>query len=101
MKPTAEHLARARALVQNRSDAEVIALVGNWRPVKVPPLAEFVRHCLIVEKESGALIPFEPWPAQEEALAVIEQSEKLVVPKGRQVGITWLELAAGGLQVDA
>ncbi len=92
--PTAEQRARARALVRRRGDAEVVALVGNWRPVRVPPLAEFVRHTLIVEKETGKLIPFALWPAQEEALAVIEQAEKLVVPKGRQVGITWLELAA-------
>ena len=62
--------------------------------VKAPPLAEFVRHYLIVEKETGELIPFDLWPAQEEALEVIAKSDKLVVPKGRQVGITWLELAA-------
>jgi hypothetical protein len=85
--------ARARAVAGRLSDEQVIALVGNWRPVKPPPLAEFVRHCLIVDKTSGQLIPFEPWPAQEEALAVIEATDKLVVPKGRQVGITWLELA--------
>ncbi len=94
MKPTAEHLARARAVAGRLSDEQVIALVGNWRPVKTPPLAEFVRHCLIVQKETGRLIPFDLWPAQEEALAVIESYDKLVVPKGRQVGITWLELAA-------
>ena len=80
--------------MQSKSKAEVIALVGNWRPVRVPPLVEFVRHCLIVDKASGELIPFEPWPAQEEALEMIERTDKLVVPKGRQVGITWLELAA-------
>ena len=86
--------ARARALAGRLSDEQVLALVGNWRPLKAPPLPEFVRHCLIVDKASGQLIPFEPWPAQEEALRVIEATEKLVVPKGRQVGITWLELAA-------
>ena len=86
--------ARARAVARRLSDEQVLALVGNWRPVKPPPLVEFVRHCLIVDKASGALIPFEPWPAQQEALAVIGASDKLVVPKGRQVGITWLELAA-------
>ena len=93
-RPTAAQLARARALVARRSDADVLALAGNWRPVKTPPLAEFVRHCLIVDKTSGQLIPFEPWPAQEEALKTIERADKLVIPKGRQVGITWLELAA-------
>ena len=93
-EPTAAQRARAQALVRRRSDAEVLALAGNWRPVKVPPLAEFVRHCLIVEKETGDLIPFDLWPDQAEALEVIEHTDKLVVPKGRQVGITWLELAA-------
>ena len=92
--PTPEQVARARAIVTRRSKAEIIALAGNWRPLKAPPLPEFVRHCLIVDKASGQLICFEPWPAQEEALDVIEHSDKLVVPKGRQVGITWLELAA-------
>ena len=94
LKPTAAQRAQAKALVAARSDAEVVALVGNWRPVKPPPLTEFVRHCLITQKESGELIPFELWPAQEEALEVIEGADKLVMPKGRQVGITWLELGA-------
>jgi hypothetical protein len=94
MEPRVDHLARARALAGRLSDEQVVALVGNWRPVKPPPLVEFVRHCLIVDKTSGELIPFEPWPAQEEALGTIEQTDKLVIPKGRQVGITWLELAA-------
>jgi hypothetical protein len=93
-EPTAAQRAQAKALVAARSDAEVVALVGNWRPPKPPPLIEFVRHTLIVAKESGELIPFALWPAQEEALEVIEQADKLVMPKGRQVGITWLELAA-------
>ena len=94
MKQKVDLHARAGAVTGRLSDEEVLALVGNWRPVKVPSLVEFVRHCLIVDKASGQLIPFEPWPAQEEALAVIEKTDKLVIPKGRQVGITWLELAA-------
>jgi hypothetical protein len=91
---SSEKVAKVTAVVTAKSDAEVLSLLGNWRPLKVPPLSEFVRHTLIVEKESGALIPFEPWPAQEEALRLIESADKLVIPKGRQVGITWLELAA-------
>ena len=89
-----DFLARARTVAGRLTDEQVLALVGNWRPLKPPPLPEFVRHCLIVDKASGRLICFEPWPAQEEALELIEHSDKLVVPKGRQVGITWLELAA-------
>jgi hypothetical protein len=94
MAPNSRDRARARRLLAGRSDAEIIALAGNWRPLKTPPLDEFVRHCLIVEKESGSLIPFDLWPAQEEALKVIATTDKLIIPKGRQVGITWLELAA-------
>ena len=96
LKPTADHRARARALVAALADdAEVLALVGNWRPVKVPPLAEFVRHCLIVEKETGKLIPFDLWPAAGGGPGGDRtRADKLVIPKGRQVGITWLELAA-------
>ena len=58
------------------------------------PLHDFVRQCLIFDKERAELIPFKLWPAQEEALDVIAVHDKLVVPKGRQVGITWLEEAA-------
>ena len=31
--PTAKHFARAQALVAAKTDAEVVALVGNWRPL--------------------------------------------------------------------
>lgn len=58
-----------------------------------PSLADFVRHCLIVEKETGTLIPFDLWPEQEHALEAIEREPFLVWPKGRQIGATWLELA--------
>lgn len=91
--PTAEDRAAAKALLAKRSEAEIRALYVNWRP-NTPPLSEFVRHLLIVEKESGKLIPFDLWPAQEKALKVIEKTKKLVIPKGRQIGITTLELAA-------
>jgi len=76
-----------------------VALTGNWRNQAPVPVAEFVTSCLIVEKEGeteGGLIPFRLWDAQREALEVIEQEPFLTLPKGRQVGITWLELAAMG-----
>ena len=91
---TREQRALARRLVARLSDRAVVALAGDWRPLKPPPLAEFVRHCLIVEKETGKLIPFDLWPQQEQALEVIETTDKLIMPKGRQIGVTWLELAA-------
>ena len=52
-----------------------------------------MRHCLIVDKQTGSLIPFEPWPLQEKALKVMAASARLLIPKGRQIGVTWLELA--------
>jgi hypothetical protein len=56
--------------------------------------AYFTRHCLIVEKETGNLIPFELWPGQEVALAAILRDPFVVWPKGRQIGATWVVLAA-------
>lgn len=78
-------------------EAAAPLLHGNWRKPATPPLAEFVRSCLIIEKEgeSGTgLIPFTLWAEQEAALEVVEREPFLVWPKGRQIGATWLELAA-------
>ena len=72
-------------------------LVGSNRHVGPIPVEDFVESCLIVEKEGATevgLIPFHLWPDQRVALGVIERERFLVVPKGRQIGITWLELAA-------
>ena len=72
--PTAEQIARAEALVKAKTKAEVIALAGNWRPLKAATAAGVrQRTRLIVDKETGELIPFDLWPAQEEALEVIEK----------------------------
>ena len=43
-EPTDAQRAKAKLIVAKRSNAEAIALQGNWRPVKVPPLLEFVRR---------------------------------------------------------
>ena len=91
--PTAKQRARDRALLDKLSDAEAIALAGNWRPLRPPPLHEFVRHCLIVDKQTGKLIPFEFVAAAGEGPGGDGQSERLLVPKGRQIGVTWSELA--------
>ena len=88
IEPTDAQRAKAKLIVARFSDTEAVALQGNWRPLKPPPLLEFVRHTLIVDKQTGDLIPFDLWPAQEEALEMIEHSDKLIIPKGRQVGIT-------------
>ena len=60
---------------------------------KAPPLLDFVRSCLIVEKETGNLIPFDLWPEQERALRELTANAFVVAVKGRQIGITWLVLA--------
>jgi len=72
-------------------------LGGTGRHAGPIPVADFIESCLIVEKEGTTdvgLIPFHMWPAQRAALEVIERERFLVIPKGRQIGITWLELAA-------
>jgi hypothetical protein len=98
LRQSERHRAEAKRILDAAgivTDAQAAPLLGgNWRPLLVPPLAEFVAQTLIVEKETGALIPFALWPEQERALAEIGAHDKLIVPKGRQVGITWLELAA-------
>lgn len=52
-----------------------------------------MQSCLIVEKETGSLIPFRLWPEQERALDELVDHDDVVAVKGRQVGITWLVLA--------
>ncbi len=58
-----------------------------------PPLTEFVGHCLIVEKETGDLIPFKLWPEQQSALEQLVEHPFAIAAKARQIGITWLVLA--------
>ena len=74
--------------------AGILAELERRKRLKPPPLVDFVASCLIVEKETGSLIPFALWPQQETALAAIAEHDKLIMPKGRQIGATWLELAA-------
>lgn len=69
-------------------------LLSESTTVDAPDLLEFVPHCLIVEKETGDLIPFRLWPQQDLAMQEIEARDRLIMPKGRQVGATWCELAA-------
>lgn len=74
-----------------------IGLGGNWRHTSAPEVEDFAAGCLIVQKEGEAesgLISFDLWEAQREALEVIERERFLALPKGRQVGVTWLELMA-------
>ena len=110
MKPTTqlpELRERIELLVSRMPDEQVVrelaarvdnpltgSALGHHGPV---PIEDFIASCLIVEKEGETefgVIPFRLWPAQLEALEVIQRERFLVIPKGRQIGITWLELAA-------
>lgn len=53
----------------------------------------FIRHfCKIYDNKTRGWIPFELWPAQSDALETIRRNRFVVVPKSRQVGLTWLVL---------
>lgn len=58
-----------------------------------PPLFDFVQSCLIIDKESGGLVPFRLWDAQKEALEFLLAHPYAIVAKARQLGLTWLVLA--------
>lgn len=93
--PAAPAADGAQDTTQELSPLEVrVLLSGNWRPFIPPPLSEFVAHTLIVEKETGKLIRFKLWDAQEAALSHIAEHDKSITVKGRQIGWTWLELDA-------
>lgn len=77
-------LAKARRLRELREAVELS---------RRPSLEQFVAHCLIVEKETGNLIPFDLWDDQHAALEQLVEYPFTVAAKGRQVGITWLVLA--------
>lgn len=90
--PAAQVVSQLAARVDDPS-----GLSANWRNLEPVPVEEFALACLIVQKEGEAetgLIPFTLWDEQKRALEVIERERFLVLPKGRQVGITWLELMA-------
>jgi len=45
------------------------------------------------EGESGEWIKFDLWPEQIEVIEIIENNQKVIILKARQVGLTWLVLA--------
>src|SRR5689334_19512936 len=61
----------------------------------------FIHHYVKIykaqpENEAG-WIPFNLWPAQVGALRVMQEAQKSAHLKARQVGLTWLALAAYAL----
>ena len=57
--------------------------------------AYFIReYCQILsDGESSEWVPFDLWPAQEDALGEIIENRQLAILKARQLGLTWLVLA--------
>lgn len=57
----------------------------------------FARECCKLKVEesgkSARWAPFDLWPAQEEAMRLMDTSRRSVVLKARQLGLTWLSLA--------
>ena len=52
----------------------------------------FARHVSIYNATVRKWIPFELWPAQQEALAEIATHRYIVMLKARQLGMSWLTL---------
>ena len=76
------------------TDAQAAPLLGgNWKPKRPPTVQEYIAACLIVDKQTGDLIPFKLWDAQAEALEVFARYSHVIDVKGRQTGVTWLVLA--------
>jgi hypothetical protein len=68
---------------------------GTPAPAKaeVPKPLQFIESLTIVDRESGTMIPFKLWPAQKKMLKAMVASDRLVMVKARQLGVSWLELA--------
>lgn len=81
--------------IQAKAELERRRRVGATKPATIPTAAEFI-PCLTIEEPQGedmTLVPFNLWPEQERALAVIQRESRLIILKARQLGITWLILA--------
>lgn len=74
------------ALIERAREAEFRHAAGD--------LLYFARrYCWFEDKDaSGVVVPFHPWPAQEEALAAIAAHKFTLFLKARQVGVTWVAL---------
>lgn len=53
----------------------------------------FLPHCQIEDGEGGPPIPFELWDFQRDALHDIEDHDRIIFLKARQLGLSWLSLA--------
>src|SRR6516162_1339094 len=58
-------------------------------------LVHFARtHCRILHSsgDAGAWVPFDLWPAQQQAAMELQANREVVILKARQLGLTWLVL---------
>lgn len=65
-------------------------------PTATPTPGEFIPRLTIEEPQGQGdtrLVPFSLWPAQAEALEVLQTNDRVIILKARQLGITWLILA--------
>jgi hypothetical protein len=58
-----------------------------------PDEIRFIDALRIEDKVSGALIPFDLWPFQEEFIHRLSEHDRVFGLKARQLGITWVVLA--------
>jgi hypothetical protein len=79
------------------------AAVAPWTPEQEleasrcrDDLVHFGRtHCCILHSsgDAGAWVPFDLWPAQQQAATELQTNREVVILKARQLGLTWLVLA--------
>lgn len=54
---------------------------------------DFIPHCKIQHAEGGPPVPFRLWDFQRDVLNDIEDHDRIIVLKARQLGLSWLTLA--------
>jgi hypothetical protein len=61
-----------------------------------PDVSAWIDAEVFIEQPQGTdvtLIPFHLWPAQQDALKVIESTLQVIILKARQLGLSWLVIA--------
>lgn len=55
--------------------------------------AVFARRHLKIEDKTGRIISFDLWPCQVDTFGTLEEEPRVIILKGRQLGMSWLVLA--------
>lgn len=53
----------------------------------------FIERHASLEDPKGRVLPFNLWPCQRETLRVLEAEDKVIILKGRRLGMSWVVLA--------